>query len=106
MLLRDADADLARKISASVCSRASWIVGSSSWLQSVMRSVCPSQNRRQGHIQRTQMENSEPAAFASPIGSSVCGNSRDVRYAPGMRTQTIDRKICRNDSPDRPQAQK
>jgi len=52
------------------------------------------------------MKNSEPAAFASPIGSSVCGNSRDVRYAPGMRTQTIDRKLCRNDSPDRPQAQK
>ena len=61
---------------------------------------------RQGQIQRAQMENSEPAAFASPIGSSVCGNSRDVRYAPGMRTQTIDRKLCRNDSPDRPQAQK
>ena len=51
-------------------------------------------------------EKSEPAAVASPIGSSVLLNIIDVRYTPGTRTITIARILCKNDKPDFPQAQK
>ena len=39
----------------------------------------------------TQMitDNREPVAVASPIGNSVVGNSFDVRYTPGTRTNEM-----------------
>ena len=49
---------------------------------------------------------SEPAAVASPIGKSVDSNIREVRYAPGMRTNIIAIILCKNDSPDFERAQK
>ena len=52
------------------------------------------------------METSDPAALASPMGKSVWGKKWDARYAPGTRASRMDRKLCRNESSDRPMAQK
>ena len=51
------------------------------------------------------MDSSDPAAEARPMGYSVLGKRLQARYAPGTRARTIERKLCRNDSPDLPQAQ-
>ena len=51
-------------------------------------------------------ESAEPAAVARPMGRSVCGYIRDISHTPGTRTRTMAVILCRNDSPDFPQAQK
>lgn len=51
-------------------------------------------------------EISEPNAVASPIGKSVSGKSLEAKYAPGMRMSKREIMLCRNDSSDRPRAQK
>ena len=51
-------------------------------------------------------DSSEPAAVASPMGSSVAGKYLLVRYAPGTRTSTTAAMLCANDSSERPMAHK
>ena len=51
-------------------------------------------------------DNKEPVAGASPIGNSVCGKIFEVRYTPGIRTHKIAIRICKNEIPDFPHAQK
>ena len=48
----------------------------------------------------------EPEAVASPIGSSVVGNSLEVKYTPGIRINTMAMILCRKEIPDFPTAQK
>lgn len=48
----------------------------------------------------------EPAAVASPIGSSVAGYIFDIRYAPGTRTSATPEMLWINEIIDLPQAQK
>lgn len=57
-------------------------------------------------IAQISTDSREPAAVARPIGYSVAGYICDVRYAPGTRMSTIARKLCMNDRPERPHAQK
>ena len=47
-------------------------------------------------------DSSEPTAVARPMGSKLSGNSLDMKYAPGTRTSTMDRMLCRNDNSLRP----
>ena len=51
-------------------------------------------------------ENSDPHDVAIPIGKSVCGKRSDISHANGTRTSATARILCRNESPDRPHAQK
>ena len=51
-------------------------------------------------------ETREPHDVARPIGNKVFGKNRDARYAPGIRASDIARILCKNESPDFPQAQK
>ena len=57
-------------------------------------------------IKQIKTESKEPAAVANPIGNSVAGNSIDVKYAPGMRTNIMAKILCKNYNSDFPQAQK
>ena len=51
-------------------------------------------------------DSTDPAAVASPMGSSEAGKSRDIQYTPGMRTTASAVMLWINDRPERPQAQK
>ena len=55
---------------------------------------------------QTATDSKEPIAVAKPIGNKVEGNSADIRYAPGTRTNTIAKILCKNDKTDFPYAQK
>lgn len=56
----------------------------------------------------TQMstDKSDPAGAASPIGNKVSVKYLDAKYAPGMRTQTMDKALCKKEIADHPYAQK
>ena len=58
------------------------------------------------HFPAHALRRANQALLLGRGGKSVCGKSFEPKYAPGMRTKTIDRTLCRNDSPDFPQAQK
>ena len=47
-------------------------------------------------------DRSDPAGAARPIGYRVSGKSFDARYAPGIRTHTMDTALCTNDQIDIP----
>ena len=51
-------------------------------------------------------DNKEPPVAASPIGNNVLVKYFDAKYAPGIRTKTIERKLCKNEMLDFPYAQK
>ena len=51
-------------------------------------------------------DSNEPAAVANPMGRRLMGNSFDIKYAPGIRTSTMDTILCKKDNSDLPQAQK
>ena len=53
-----------------------------------------------------KIERVEPAVEAMPIGKSVSGNPIEAKYANGIRTQSMDRKLCRKENSDRPSALK
>ena len=57
-------------------------------------------------IRQMSTDSSDPAAVARPMGSSVCGNSFDMKYAPGTRTSTMAVILWIKDSSDLPIAQK
>ena len=52
------------------------------------------------------LDSSDPHAGASPMGNRDAGKYFEDRYAPGTRTSRMDSTLCKNDSFDRPQAQK
>ena len=53
-------------------------------------------------ITHTATDNKDPPGAAIPIGNSVSAKYFDARYAPGMRTQTMDKKLCKKEIPDIP----
>ena len=57
-------------------------------------------------ITQIMTDSKDPVAVASPIGYNVAGKSFDIKKAPGTRTSEIAMMLCKNDSPDLPQAQK
>lgn len=48
----------------------------------------------------------EPAGAAIPMGNRVSGYRAEAKYAPGILTRIMARKLCRKDMPDLPEAQK
>ena len=51
-------------------------------------------------------DNSEPSGAASPIGNKLFGYLCEVSQETGIRISTIDKELCRKETPDFPRAQK
>lgn len=51
-------------------------------------------------------DSSEPMGAAHPMGNRVSGKYFEASHASGIRAQTIERKLCKNEIFDSPYAQK
>lgn len=51
-------------------------------------------------------DRTDPAGAAIPMGYRVSAKYTDARYASGIRAQMIEIKLCINEIPDKPYAQK
>ena len=61
-------------------------------------------SRKMMNLKIRQMitESNDPHAVAIPMGNSVDGNHKEVRYTPGIRTHRMDTILCRKEKPDFP----